>query len=122
MKQRLMSTELAPLLALAGVVLLFFWPVWIAGYTFPQGGGDLWGQLYPVWTYVAEWLRRGIFPLWSTRMMAGDPIIAEAQYGLLNPLNWPLFLFSPIPEWQVLLRAMRAAIRRAAPRRTCRCR
>ncbi len=39
-------------------------------------------------------------------MMAGDPIIAEAQYGLLNPLNWPLFLFSPIPEWLVLLRAM----------------
>jgi len=106
MKQRLISTELAPLLALAGVVLLFFWPVWIAGYTFPQGGGDLWGQLYPVWTYVAEWLRRGIFPLWSTRMMAGDPIIAEAQYGLLNPFNWPLFLFSPIPEWLVLMRAM----------------
>lgn len=99
-------SDLFPLVFLAAVVLLFFWPVWIAGHTFPQGGGDLFGQLYPVWTYVGEWLRRGVFPLWSTRMMAGDPIIAEAQYGLLNPLNWPLFLASPIPRSLLLLRAM----------------
>lgn len=93
------------LLLLAGCALLFFWPVWIAGYTFPQGGGDLFGQLYYVWTYVGEWLRRGVLALWSTRMMAGDPIIAEAQYGLFNPLNWPLFLFSPIPRGALLFRA-----------------
>lgn len=91
---------------LAGATLLFFWPVWVAGYRFPIGGGDLWGQLYPVWSYIAEWLRRGVVPLWSTRMMAGDPILAEAQYGLFNPLNWPLFLLHPIPTWAVTLRGM----------------
>jgi len=91
---------------LAGATLLFFWPVWVAGYRFPIGGGDLWGQLYPVWSYVAEWLRRGVLPLWSTRMMAGDPILAEAQYGLFNPLNWPLFLLYPIPAWAMALRGM----------------
>jgi hypothetical protein len=96
--------ELPVLAFLAAAVLLFFWPIWLAGYTFPQGGGDLFGQLYPVWSYVARWLRRGVFPLWSTQLMAGDPIIAEAQYGLLNPLNWPLFLFSPIPRWMLLFR------------------
>lgn len=96
--------ELAALGLLTAATALFFWPVWIAGYTFPIGGGDLFGQLYPVWNYVSEWLRRGIFPLWSTRLMAGDPIIAELQYGLLNPLNWPLFLFHPIPRSLILWR------------------
>ncbi len=92
------------LLFLAAAVLLFFWPVWIAGHTFPQGGGDLFGQLYPVWSYVARWLRQGVFPLWSTQLMGGDPIVAEAQYGLFNPLNWPFFLFSPLPRGLLLVR------------------
>ncbi|MBC7228003.1 MAG: YfhO family protein [Thermoflexales bacterium] len=92
------------LLFLSAAVALFFWPLWIAGYRFPKGSGDLWGQLYPVWSFVAEWVRRGVFPLWDTRMMGGDPIVAEGQYGLLNPLNWPLFLVYPIPQWLVLLR------------------
>ncbi|OQA17265.1 MAG: Bacterial membrane protein YfhO [Chloroflexi bacterium ADurb.Bin360] len=104
--QRTQTAEIYSLLLITAVAALFFWPVWIAGHTFPQGGGDLWGQLYPVWNYAAQWIRSGIFPLWSTRMLAGDPIIAEAQYGLLNPLNWPLFLFSPIPDKLVLLRGV----------------
>lgn len=95
-----------PLLFLAGAIVLFFWPVWSAGYRFPIGGGDLWGQLHPVWSYIAGWLRRGIVPLWHTGMMAGDPIVSEGQYGLFNPLNWPMFLFSPVPAWIVSLRGM----------------
>lgn len=94
------------LVFLAAAVALFFWPVWLAGYRFPAGGGDLWGQLYPVWSFVAEWLQRGVFPLWDNRMMGGDPILAEGQYGLFNPLNWPLFLAYPIPKWLVLLRGV----------------
>ncbi|MGB9890631.1 MAG: YfhO family protein, partial [Anaerolineae bacterium] len=82
---------------------LFFWPLWVAGYRFPKGSGDLWSQLYPVWSFVAEWLHRGVFPLWHNRMMGGDPILAEGQYGLFNPLNWPLFLTHPIPEELVFL-------------------
>jgi len=96
--------DLNAIIYLSGATLLFFWPIWLAGYRFPWGGGDLWGQLHPVWNYVAAWLRRGVFPLWSTQMMAGDPIIAEMQYGLLNPLNWPMFLASPIPPWVISLR------------------
>ena len=99
-------TDLGALLFLGGAVALFFWPIWVKGYRFPMGGGDLWGQLHPTWSYVAEWLRRGIFPLWSTRIMGGDPIIAEPQTGLLNPMNWMLFLHHPIPPWLVSLRAL----------------
>jgi hypothetical protein len=39
-------------------------------------------------------------------MMAGDPLFSEGQYGLFNPLNWPLFLFSPIPSGIISLRGM----------------
>ncbi len=92
------------LLFLAAATALFFWPLWVAGYRFPKGSGDLWGQLYPVWSFVAEWLRRGVFPLWDNRMMGGDPILAEGQYGLLNPLNWLLFGAYPIPQGLVFLR------------------
>ena len=97
---------LQPLLFLAGATLLFFWPLWIIRYRFPIGGGDLWGQLYPVWSYISSWLRRGSIPLWHTGMMAGDPLFSEGQYGLFNPLNWPLFLFSPIPAFAISLRGM----------------
>ncbi|MBN1874250.1 MAG: YfhO family protein [Anaerolineae bacterium] len=97
---------LLPILFLAAATLLFFWPIWLLSYRFPQGGGDLWGQLHPIWTYVASWLRRGVFPLWSTQMMAGDPILSEQQYGLFNPINWPLFLFPSVPPTLVSLRGM----------------
>ncbi len=98
------AADIKVLLLLGSAVALLFWPLWLLAYRFPIGGGDLWGQLHPVWSYVSEWLRRGIVPLWSTRLMAGDPIISEPQYGLVNPLNWPLFLAHPIPSWLVSLR------------------
>lgn len=98
--------DLRIVLLLGAAVALLFWPLWLLGYRFPIGGGDLWSQLYPVWSYVAEWVRRGVVPLWSTRMMAGDPILSEAQYGLVNPLNWPLFLSHPIPPWLVSIRGV----------------
>lgn len=94
------------LLFLVGATLLFFWPMWLLNYRFPIGGGDLWGQLHPVWSYISYWLRRGSLPLWHTGMMAGDPIFSEGQYGLFNPLNWWMFLFSPVPGWVVSLRVM----------------
>ena len=93
-------------LLLAGFTGLFFWSVWLTGATFPRGGGDLWGQLYPVWAGIARNLRHGALSLWATQLMAGDPIIAESQYGVLNPLNWWVFLFSPIPHWVMSLRGM----------------
>ncbi len=100
------SEDVGAVVTLTAVVLLFFWPVVLEGRSFPREGGDLWGQLYPVWAFVASQVRRGIFPLWDPLLSAGDPIISEGQYGLLNPLNWPLFLFSPPPITLVLLRGM----------------
>jgi hypothetical protein len=93
-------------LVLTAVVMLFFWPALLVGYAFPKGGGDLWGQLYPVWAFVARQVRQGVFPLWDPLLMAGDPILSEAQYGLFNPLNWFLFTQTPPPVQLVLWRGM----------------
>lgn len=88
------------------VHLLFFWPVIGAGWYLPRGGGDLWGQLYPVWAFVASEVRQGRFPLWNPRLLGGDPIFSEGQFGLFNPLNGPLFALDPLPVEAVLWRAM----------------
>ncbi|MBN1249572.1 MAG: YfhO family protein [Anaerolineae bacterium] len=95
-----------PYLLLASILLLFFWPVWLLGATFPIGGGDLFGQLLPVWQYVSRFVQRGVLPFWSTQMMAGDPIVGEPQYGLFNPLNWWLFIVGTEPRGLVLARGM----------------
>ena len=94
-----------PLAALLLVLTLFFWPVWLKGYRCPPGSGDTWKQLYPVWSFIGEHVSQGALPLWNSRMMGGEPVVGEPQYGLLNPLNWPMFLSYPIPEWVVFLRA-----------------
>ncbi len=98
--------RISPYLLLALIVLIFFWPVWLLGATFPIGGGDLFGQLLPVWSYVSTFVRRGVLPLWSTQMMAGDPIAGESQYGIFNPLNWWLFIVGTQPRGFILIRGM----------------
>ncbi len=100
------KTVLSGPLFLTVALFLFCWPLWLLGYRFPKGGGDLWNLLHPVWSFVAEWVEQGVFPLWNYRMMGGDPIIADTQYGLLNPFNWPLFLIHPIPDRLVLVRGL----------------
>lgn len=94
------------LVFLTGATFLFFWPVWVAGYYFPKGGGDLGGIWHPVWSFVARWIRQGVFPLWNPLLGGGDPLIGDPQYGLFNPLNWPLFLIHPLPYSLALLRAV----------------
>jgi hypothetical protein len=103
--KRFRKRDLPVILCLGAAVALFFWPAWILNYRYPLGGGDLWGQLYPIWSYISNWLRRGVVPLWSTHLSAGDPIFSEPQYGLGNPLNWWLFLSHPIAPWMITLRS-----------------
>jgi hypothetical protein len=101
-----LAARWGPLLFLGLALALVFWPVWLLGYSFPVGGGDLWGQLYPFWSYAARHISQGVVPLWWTQIMGGDPAVGEPQYGLLNPMNWPFFLLGTIPEPFVLLRGL----------------
>ncbi len=51
-------------------------------------------QFYPWRAFAAEWLRRGVIPLWNPYQFCGTPFLANAQSAVLYPLNL-LFLLLP---------------------------
>ncbi len=62
--------------------------------------GDLTWIHYPLRVFAAqEWLS-GRIPLWNPYVLLGSPLLAEAQIGLLQPLN-ALFLL-PLPPYRIL--------------------
>ena len=50
---------------LALLTILFFWPVFFAGYWLPHGGGDLVSFLWPQYSFAGEAMRSGSIPLWN---------------------------------------------------------
>jgi hypothetical protein len=64
-------------------------------YRIPIGGGDLWGQLHPVWITSHPGFA-GASSAVDTQIRPAIPY-SEQQYGLLNPLNRPVVPFQPIP-------------------------
>lgn len=59
---------------------------------------DTLAQFYPIRHYAAQLLHQGQLPLWNRTMFCGVPLLANPQWGLLYPLNWP-FLAIPGPFW-----------------------
>ncbi|MCX7016032.1 MAG: hypothetical protein NTW86_26330 [Candidatus Sumerlaeota bacterium] len=59
---------------------------------------DTLGQFYPLRFHAAQLLHSGQWPLWNRTMFCGVPLLANPQWGLLYPLNWP-FLAWPGPFW-----------------------
>lgn len=81
---------LMPLLVILVVIVIFFWPnlVWPAVNITPQvGTNDLTDLHYPFQHFLIESLRRGEWPLWSSAISSGYPILAAGQIGALYPLN-----------------------------------
>ena len=59
--------------------------------------GDAFLLFYPVWDYRAAAFRAGQIPLWNPITFMGAPFLANSQYGVLYPLNWPLaWLAAPV--------------------------
>lgn len=59
---------------------------------------DTLAQFYPLRYHAANLLHSGQLPLWNRTMFCGVPLLANPQWGLLYPLNWP-FLAMPGPFW-----------------------
>ncbi len=53
---------------------------------------------YPIRFHAANLLHSGQLPFWNRTMFCGVPLLANPQWGLLYPLNWPFF-FHPGPFW-----------------------
>ncbi len=81
-------------LALAGLDVLLFWPVFFAGAFVPRGGGDLVSFIYPRYAFVARSLQHGVLPLWDPFLYGGQPYLADVQSGLLYPVNLVVFLLA----------------------------
>ncbi len=96
------SRDLLALGFLGLLTLLFFWPVFFAGYWIPHGGGDLVSFLWPQYSFAGEAIRSGSIPLWNPHLYSGAPFLADNQAGVLYPINLLAFLIFPNLSYQVM--------------------
>jgi hypothetical protein len=90
-------------LAFLGLLtLLFFWPVFFAGYWLPHGGGDVVSFLWPQYSFAGEAIRSGSIPLWNPHLYSGAPFLADNQSGVLYPINLLAFVIFPNLTYQVM--------------------
>lgn len=106
--RRLAPAHVWPIVLLAAVALIFFWPVSLNRGYIPHGGGDLAYFLWPNYAYAAQSLRAGHVPLWSPALYSGYPFLADNQTAVFYPINWIAYsLASPLPyvamEWLVVV-------------------
>ena len=81
---------LVTLALFTGVIILLFSPGILTGKVFFQG--DIHRIHYPFQWAIAEAVRAGRWPLWTTQVFSGYPLIAECQTGLYYPLHALFYL------------------------------
>ncbi|HSD84041.1 MAG TPA: hypothetical protein VLG46_09295, partial [Anaerolineae bacterium] len=96
------SRDLLALAFLALLTILFFWPVFFAGYWLPHGGGDLVSFLWPQYSFAGEAIRSGSIPLWNPYLYSGAPFLADNQAGVLYPINLLAFSIFPNLSYHVM--------------------
>src|SRR5512139_1199428 len=96
------SRDLLALAFLGLLTVLFFWPVFFAGYWIPHGGGDLVSFLWPQYSFAGEAIRSASLPLWNPQLYSGAPFLADNQTGVLYPINLLAFLVFPSLSYQVM--------------------
>ncbi len=91
-----MTTRLhvAPLLALAALVCVYFVPQLATG-TVQYDGVDV---HYSSQRYFSDAIRGGHLPFWTPYLFAGFPFLADLQVGAWYPLNWPFFVLGIAPS------------------------
>jgi len=55
-------------------------------------GPDFANQVLPWFQFEAQQWHHGHFPLWDPYHWGGQSLIGQNQPGVVNPLNWILFL------------------------------
>jgi len=73
---------------------------------------DVISIIYPWRIYGIELLKKGIWPLWIPHALAGAPLLANFQSGLLYPFNFLFFIFSNEVAWSfyIILQPILASI------------
>jgi hypothetical protein len=84
-----------PFLVLAAAIVVFFHRLALGNRILARG--DVFLYFYPYWEAAAGALRQARLPLWNPDLFMGAPLLANSQMGFFYPLNWPLWLFLPVP-------------------------
>jgi len=86
--RRSLLTDSLALLALLGLVMVFFAKLSFTNLILARG--DMFLYFYPNWNYAADAVRHGHLPLWNPYLFMGVPFLANSQTGVLYPLNLAL--------------------------------
>ncbi len=84
-----------PLILLPLLVLLFSHRLAFGNLILARG--DTFLYFYPYWEAAVVALSNGRLPHWNPTLFMGAPLLANSQVGFFYPLNWPLWLWFPIP-------------------------
>ena len=87
---------------------IFLWPLFAPEpWHIPAGGGDNVSFLWPTYSFSADVIRGGGWPLWNPYLFSGAPHAADNQSSLYYPPFLLLAAFPDVPyralEWMVLL-------------------
>jgi hypothetical protein len=77
---------------LLAALILFFYRRLLSGQITWLNGDDTAFQVLPWLQFQASEWRHWTIPLWDPNHWFGQPLLAQAQPGVANPLNWLLFL------------------------------
>ncbi len=101
--RRISIADIAAILVLAFLTLIFFWKIALTNRVLV--GLDLFAYFYPYRDFASEALRAGRIPLWNPHLFMGAPLLANSQVAVLYPLHWPLLWLS-VPKqvaWSIVL-------------------
>ena len=77
---------------LALIVVGFWWKLVLTNQFTWLAGDDICTMVMPWWQFQASEWHAGRIPLWDPYSFGGQPLLAQAQPGTANPLNWLMFL------------------------------
>ena len=90
------SSDVFAVFGFLALLILFYPELFIAKAASLKG--DHWEQHYPWAFYMAQSLKQGIWPFWTSLIQCGFPIAAESQMGLFYLPNLLLYSFLPF-QW-----------------------
>jgi hypothetical protein len=82
--------EFASVASLIAIGILFFWPI-LTGKTHFIGLGDTSDMILPHEIMFMNFLKEGIFPLWSPNNFDGIPLPGYPQFGIFYPITTAAF-------------------------------
>ncbi|NJL94110.1 MAG: YfhO family protein, partial [Anaerolineae bacterium] len=89
-------------LAVIGLNVLLFAPLWLLPGRYALTGTDLQDFFSPIYQFINREVRGGTLPLWNPYQFLGGSTVGNAQYALFYPPNWLLWLAPPAELDRVL--------------------